>query len=74
MATIQVPDHEPLLTPAECAERYKVDVKTTVRWAKTGKLHTVRTPGGHRRFFENEVNAQLRGETWELPPEYANAA
>jgi len=74
MARIEGPTNEPLLTPAECAVKYRVDVKTTTRWAKAGKLHTIRTLGGHRRFFENEVNANLRGETWELPPEYVNAA
>jgi excisionase family DNA binding protein len=67
-------DNEPLLTPAELAALLRVDVKTTSRWAKGGKLHTIRTPGGHYRFFENEVKALMRGETWELPPEYANAA
>jgi excisionase family DNA binding protein len=65
---------EPLLTGAELAAWLKVDVKTTSRWARTGKFHTIRTPGGHRRFFENEVRAMLRGEPWELPPEYVNAA
>jgi excisionase family DNA binding protein len=61
-------EHEPLLTPAELATKLRVDVKTTSRWAKQGKLHTQRTLGGHRRFFENEVNAWLRGEAWD-PPE-----
>ena len=42
--------------------------KTTTRWAKAGKLHTVRTPGGHRRFYANEVAAFLRGEEWTPPP------
>ena len=61
-------DDEPLLTPAELASKLKVDVKTTTRWAKAGKLHTRRTLGGHRRFFENEVDALMRGEKWEPPP------
>ena len=60
--------HEPLLTPAELATKLRVDVKTTSRWAKSGKLHAIRTPGGHRRFYENEVNALIRGETWTPPP------
>ena len=49
------PGAEPLLTPAECAEKFRVDVKTTVRWAQAGKLHTIRTPGGHRRFFSRAL-------------------
>jgi excisionase family DNA binding protein len=66
-------DNEPLLTPAELAALLKVDVKTTARWAKDGRLHTIRTPGRQHRFFENEVRALMRGEPWELPPGYANA-
>jgi excisionase family DNA binding protein len=61
---------EPLLTPAETADRWKVDVKTVTRWAREGKLHSIKTPGGHRRFFENEVRALLRGEKWEPPAGY----
>ena len=63
----RIPD-EPLLTPAELATRLRVDVKTTTRWAKAGRLHTIRTPGGHRRFYENEVTALMRGEKWDPPP------
>jgi hypothetical protein len=59
---------EPLLTNAEIAARFKVDPKTPTRWAKAGRVHTLKTPGGHRRYFENEVNALLRGETWTPPP------
>ena len=63
-----------LMTVSEVAALFRVDPKTIGRWVKKGKLTELRTPGGHRRFFENEVNAMLRGETWELPSEYANAA
>lgn len=56
------------------AERYKVDPKTVTRWAKAGRLHSIRTLGGHRRYFESEVEALLRGESWELPAGYQNRA
>jgi excisionase family DNA binding protein len=52
---------ESLLTPAECAEMWRVDVKTVVRWAKAGKLTTIRTPGGQRRYSEAEVRALIAG-------------
>lgn len=39
-----------MLTPAQVAERFAVDPKTVARWAKTGKLPYIITPGGHRRF------------------------
>ena len=74
MTKAVAPVNEPLLTPAETAERFRVDPKTVTRWAKAGKLHEVRTPGGHRRYFENEVNALLCGKTWELPARYRRAA
>jgi len=64
---------EPLLTPFQLSEIYMVNVKTCTRWAKAGKFYTIRTPGGHRRFFENETKAALRGEEW-LPAAYARAA
>lgn len=44
-----------LLTPAEVAHRFGVDPKTVTRWAKAGKLTSIRTLGGHRRFRETEV-------------------
>jgi excisionase family DNA binding protein len=56
-----------LLTPQEAAEWFRVDAKTVSRWADQGKLHCYRTPGRHRRYYENEVSALLRGESWEPP-------
>ena len=38
-----------LLTPAEVAALFRVDPKTVTRWAKAGKLSSIRTLGGHRR-------------------------
>lgn len=54
-------EDEPLLTPAEVARKFRVDPKTVTRWAKTGKLGSIRTPGGHRRFREGDVRAFLKG-------------
>jgi excisionase family DNA binding protein len=50
---------EELLTPAECAALWKVDPKTITRWAKAGKLTSIRTLGGHRRYRKHEVMALL---------------
>lgn len=52
---------EPLLTPAEVAALFRVDPKTVTRWAKMGKITSVRTLGGHRRYRESEVRALLNG-------------
>jgi excisionase family DNA binding protein len=50
-----VPVTGPLLTPAEVAAMFRVDPKTVTRWAKAGKLTSIRTLGGHRRYPETEV-------------------
>lgn len=60
MAT-RVPEAEPLLTPAEVAAMFRVDPKTVTRWAKAGKLSSIRTLGGHRRYRESEVRELLGG-------------
>ena len=46
-----------LMTPAEVAATWKVDPKTVTRWARAGKLSSIRTLGGHRRYREAEVIA-----------------
>lgn len=50
---------ERLLTPAEVAALFRVNPKTVSRWARSGKLHAIRTLGGHRRFRASEVRENL---------------
>jgi excisionase family DNA binding protein len=52
-------DGEALLTPAEVAALFRVDPKTVTRWAKAGKLTSIRTLGGHRRYRSTEVYSLL---------------
>jgi excisionase family DNA binding protein len=54
--------NERLLTPGEVAALFRVDPKTVTRWAASGRISSIRTPGGHRRFRESEVRALLRGD------------
>ena len=56
---IDIPEN--LLTPGEVAQMFRVDPKTVTRWAAAGRIGSIRTPGGHRRFRELEVNALLDG-------------
>lgn len=51
-----------LLTPGEVAALFRVDPKTVTRWAIAGRIASIRTPGGHRRFRESDVRARLRGD------------
>ena len=55
---------------AEVAAMFRVDPKTVTRWAKAGKLSSIRTLGGHRRYRESEVRALLTG----MVPEQRQAA
>jgi excisionase family DNA binding protein len=55
-------DAEHLLTPAEVAALFRVDPKTVTRWAKAGKLSSIRTLGGHRRYRAAEVHALLQSQ------------
>jgi excisionase family DNA binding protein len=51
--------HETLLPPGEVAAMFRVDPRTVTRWAQTGKLTSIRTLGGHRRYRETEVRGLL---------------
>ena len=59
-AQLSASNQEKLLTPAEVAALFRVDPKTVTRWAKAGKLTSIRTLGGHRRYKESEVKALLK--------------
>ncbi len=52
-------DGDELLTPSEVAALFRVDPKTVTRWAKAGKLTSIRTLGGHRRYRAAEVYGLL---------------
>ena len=57
------PDPDQLLTPSEVAALFRVDPKTVTRWAKAGKLTSIRTLGGHRRYRATEVHALLDSQS-----------
>jgi excisionase family DNA binding protein len=52
-----------LLTPTEVATLFRVDPKTVTRWAKAGKLKSIRSLGGHRRYRETEV--RIARKAWQ---------
>jgi excisionase family DNA binding protein len=58
-----------LLTPAEVAALFRVDPKTVTRWAKAGKLTSIRTLGGHRRYRADVVRRFLETTTSPEPQE-----
>jgi len=55
MTPITGNEHD-ILTSAEVAAIFRVDIKTVSRWDNTGHLKaTFRTPGGHRRYRRADV-------------------
>ena len=48
-----------LLSPAQVGKLFGVKGKTVSTWAVRGHLPSVRTPGGHRRFWESDVRRLL---------------
>lgn len=59
---------ERLLTPGEVATLFRVDPKTVTRWAAAGRINSIRTPGGHRRFRESEIRALLSSDAAAATP------
>ena len=58
----------PLMMPREVAERLGVNPKTVSRWARLGWIKTIRTPGGHRRYYREEIERMVAdGEHAQLP-------
>ena len=64
--TIQ--DTDLLLTSGQVAALFRVNPKTVTRWASSGRIGFIRTPGGHRRFRETEVRALLAELTERAAP------
>lgn len=52
-------EHDELMTPGEVARLFRVDPKTVTRWAAAGRIRSIRTPGGHRRFPQSDVYTLL---------------
>ncbi|ADH91967.1 helix-turn-helix domain-containing protein [Arcanobacterium haemolyticum] len=55
-----------LMTPAEVAALFRVDPKTVARWSDSGKIPSIRTLGGHRRFRRSDIVAILENNTTEV--------
>ena len=50
-------DTSGLMVPSEVAALFGVDPKTVTRWARSGRLASIKTPGGHRRYRRVDVLA-----------------
>jgi excisionase family DNA binding protein len=55
-------DTDRLLTPGEAARLAHRTTDTLARWERAGKIRTIRTAGGHRRYYEDDILALLNGD------------
>jgi excisionase family DNA binding protein len=56
-------DSPDLMTPQEVASAFGVSNKTVRLWAESGRLESLRTPRGHRRFVRGQVERLLRAQS-----------
>ncbi|NEO44302.1 MAG: IS607 family transposase [Moorea sp. SIO4A3] len=49
------------LTPIEAQERFGYHPRTLARWAETGKIECIRSPGGHRRYLASSIEQLIDG-------------
>lgn len=56
-AVNQPPPTERLMKPGEVAPLFNVQESTVKRWARSGKIPSVRTPGGEIRIRPSDVAA-----------------
>ena len=57
-------ENDHLLTPGEVAALFRVDPKTVTRWARAGKISSIRTLGGHRRYRASEIRGLFDAGEW----------
>ncbi|HET9071509.1 MAG TPA: helix-turn-helix domain-containing protein [Acidimicrobiales bacterium] len=57
-----------LLRTADVAALFQVSERTISDWARRGRIPSVRTPGGHRRYPAEEIRRIMREADWELLP------
>ena len=58
------------LTLGEACKLLGVNESTLRRWADAGHVRSFRTPGGHRRFSEEDLRALIEGHTAERRASY----
>lgn len=52
-----------LYTPRDAAERLGISYPTIKQWLYRGKLRAVKTPGGHYRIHDSDIQALLRTDS-----------
>ena len=53
-----------LLRTADVAALFQVSERTVSDWARRGRIPSVRTPGGHRRYPADEIRRIMEEADW----------
>ncbi len=61
-----------LLRTADVAALFQVSERTVSDWARRGRIPSVRTPGGHRRYPADEIHRILEQAEQGLRPDGAS--
>ena len=56
----RIPAEPEFLSRGEVARLFGVSLSTVTRWARTGLLQAVRTPGGHYRYRAKDMRRAAR--------------
>ena len=56
-----VPSERPFLSRGQVAGLFGVSASTVTRWARTGMIPSIRTPGGHYRFRAEDFRGTSPG-------------
>lgn len=64
-----------LLRTSDVARMFQVSERTVSDWARRGRIPSVRTPGGHRRYPADEIHRLMAAaESGELPePDHSHS-
>jgi excisionase family DNA binding protein len=54
-----------LLRTSDVAALFQVSERTISDWARRGRIPSVRTPGGHRRYPAEEIRRIMREADWD---------
>ncbi|MDA8282908.1 MAG: helix-turn-helix domain-containing protein [Actinomycetota bacterium] len=57
-----------LLRTSDVAALFQVSERTISDWARRGRIPSVRTPGGHRRYPAEEIRRIMREADWDTSP------
>jgi excisionase family DNA binding protein len=55
-------EQQQMMKPGEVAALFQVHLRTVARWADDGLLRCVRTPGGQRRYWREDVDRFMEAE------------